>query len=74
MIGVQDERDLVNCDECLPSWWIDGGFAVNANTAAALSRAKYIEIFRHEGGRPGVDRYRLTPAGRLALSAREQSK
>ncbi len=68
MLGLRSEHDLVNGDECLPSWWIDGGFAVNANSAKALAKSPYVEFYRHEGGQPGVDRYRLTPAGRAALT------
>lgn len=66
-----EERDLVNGDECLPSWWIDLGFAVNAKSARALARSQYVEFYRHEGGQPGVDRYRLTNAGRDALARSE---
>lgn len=58
---------LVNGDENERPWWIDGGQAVNASTAASLAKGMHIHFFRHEGGQPGVDFYRISSIGRAAL-------
>lgn len=70
MSEPQPAGDLINGDECLPAWWVEGGFAVNSNAAKALSRTPFVQYYRHEGGQPGIDRYRITDLGRAALSAR----
>lgn len=56
---------LVNGDEGRPQWWIEGGDAVHASAAQALSRKGLLTLVRHDGGQPGVDSFRLSE---LALS------
>lgn len=65
MIG--DGPNLHNGDEGSPTWWIDGGPAVNPHAAMALVRGGLVHLAAHWGGQPGVDGYSISPAGRLAL-------
>lgn len=60
--------DLVNFDEASPQWWVERGPGVNNRAANALSKTKAVEFYRHEGGQPGVLFYRITLAGRAALT------
>jgi hypothetical protein len=60
--------DLVNGDEYTPQWWIDGGSRCHPRSAVVLSRSPYVQLYRYEGGQPGVLFYRITPAGRAALT------
>lgn len=60
--------DLVNGDEYVPQWWIERGSRCHNRAAVALSRTPLVQFYRHEGGQPGVLFYRITPAGRFALS------
>lgn len=63
-----DGPDLRNGDECAPQWWIEGHGTVNKRTAEALVRSGMVEYCAHWGGQPGVLGYRITPAGRAALT------
>lgn len=60
-------RSLVNGDENIRQWWVDGELSAHAGTATSLVRHRFVEYFRHEGGQPGVDFYRLTDLGSAAL-------
>jgi len=63
--------DLANGDEYTPQWWIERGGKIGWMTARSLCLHKFVELYRHEGGQPGVLFYRISPAGRAALEAKE---
>ncbi|TGQ11184.1 hypothetical protein EN858_14775 [Mesorhizobium sp. M4B.F.Ca.ET.215.01.1.1] len=61
--------DLRNFDECSPQWWIEGRGAVYKRTAEFLVKHRMVEYCAHWGGQPGILGFRITEAGRAALSA-----
>ena len=63
-----DGPNLRNGDEYVPQWWIEGSGGVNKRTAEFLVRNKLVELSARWGGHPGILGYRITPAGRSALS------
>lgn len=63
----QGNRRLVNCDECTPMWWVEGGPKCSTSTARTLAKTPYVQLVKHEGGWPGIDYFSITPAGRAAL-------
>lgn len=68
-----DAPNLRNGDECIPQWWIEGHGAVYKRTAEFLVRNKLVAYCARWGGHPGVLGYRITPAGRAALTDKNPS-
>ena len=67
-----DGPNLRNGDECTPQWWIEGHGTVYKRTAEFLVRHRLVEYCARWGGHPGILGYRITDAGRRALSAQER--